>query len=338
MKSLKGLFVLDRAAYDAVYAPRAAREIEQRVQLVGTPHTAKTIWKEPEILSEIDVLFSGWGAPRIDEAFLAAAPRLKAIFYGAGAINGWVTRAVWERKVVVTTANQANAIPCAEYTLSTILFSLKHGWKLSREKHVHRGFQIRSDIPGNYRSVVGLVGMGTVACLVARMLAPFNMTILTHDPFLSVEKAEALGVINVGLQELFDRSDVVSLHAPSTPATEGMIGSELLRSMKRGATFINTARGKVVRENELIDVLERRPDLQAVLDVTETEPLSADSPLITLPNVVLTPHIAGSQGRECQRMGDYMVEELDRYMRGVPLLWRVRAGELMNSVHHPVLV
>jgi phosphoglycerate dehydrogenase-like enzyme len=338
MKSLKGLFVLESSAYSAVYAPAAALEIEQRVEVVGPPHTSKSIWQEREILSQIDVLFSGWGSPRIDEAFLAAAPRLKAIFYGAGAINVWATPAVWERKIVVTTANQANAIPVAEYTLSTILFSLKHGWRLCREKQVHRGFQIRGDIPGNYQSVVGLVGMGTIACLVARMLAPFNMTILTHDPFLSVEKAAELGVINVGLAELFDRADVVSLHAPNTPATRGMIGAKLLGSMKKGATLINTARGKVVREDELIAVLERRPDLQAVLDVTEEDPLPADSPLITLPNVVLTPHIAGSQGRECQRMGQYMVEELDRYIRGIPLLWRVRAGELVNSVHHPVLV
>jgi phosphoglycerate dehydrogenase-like enzyme len=112
-----------------------------------------------------------------------------------------------------------------------------------------------------------------------------------------------------------------------------MITAELLNSMKKGATFINTARGHVVRENELIQVLEDRPDLQAVLDVTEQEPLPLSSPLNALPNVVLTPHIAGSQGRECQRMGQYMVDELDRYLAGSPLLWQVKAGALAHSVH-----
>jgi phosphoglycerate dehydrogenase-like enzyme len=93
--------------------------------------------------------------------------------------------------------------------------------------------------------------------------------------------------------------------------------------MKPGATFINTARGAVVREQEMIAVLQQRPDLFAVLDVTYPEPPEPDSPLYTLPNVVLTPHIAGAMGVECNRMGRYMVEELKRYLRGDSLEWGI---------------
>jgi phosphoglycerate dehydrogenase-like enzyme len=338
MKSLKGLFVLDRNAYNVVYAPRAAYEIGQRVEILDLPLTRHGILDRPDLLEEVELLFSGWGAPKIDAKFLAAAPNLKAIFYAAGAINGWATQSMWKRNIIVTTANHANAIPVAEYTVATLLFSLKHGWRLSADKEAKRGFQVRPEIPGNYEAVVGLVGMGTIARLVVHMLKPFNVSVLTYDPFLSSDEAAMLGVHRAELEELFTESDVVSLHAPNLPTTSGMITARHLQSMKPGSTFINTSRGRVVRESDLIDVLRERPDLQAVLDVTEEEPLPESSPLNTLPNVVLTPHIAGSQGRECRRMGQYMVDELDRYLTGRPLRWQVRPAELANSVNEPIAV
>ncbi len=332
-RRLKGLFVLGRDAYDVVYAPHAAAEVARRVTLVAPPQTKESIVDRMSLLADVDVLFSGWGAPAIDATFLAAAPKLKAIFYGAGAINGWCTPAVWQRNVAVTTANDANAIPVAEYAVATMLFSLKHGWRLARHGGSPDGFKIRPEVPGNYRSTVGLIGMGTIARLVVRMLAPFHPTILTCDPFLGDDDARRLGVTRVELGELFARSDVVSLHAPDLAATRGMVTGALLSSMRTGATFINTSRGSLVREPELAAVLRARPDLQAVLDVTDVEPLPTDSPLLDLPNLVLTPHIAGSQGRECQRMGQYMVDELDRYLAGRPLHWQVRPTTLEGSVH-----
>src|SRR5439155_15284758 len=114
--------------------------------------------------------------------------------------------------------------------------------------------------------------------------------------------------------------------APVVPETVGMITGALVDSMWPGATLINTARGVIVREAEMVEVLSRRPDLQAVLDVSDpVEPPAADSPLYALENVVLTPHIAGSAGPECRRMGRYMVEELRRYLAGEPLKWQVAA-------------
>jgi phosphoglycerate dehydrogenase-like enzyme len=337
MDRLNALFALDRAAYHAVYAPDAAAEIARRVMVPAPPQTKATLRAHPKLLANVDVLFSGWGAPRIDAEFLAAAPRLKAIFYGAGAINGWCTPAVWARGIAVTTANDANAIPVAEYTLATTLFSLKHGWRLAGDRGGPKRFEIRPEVPGNYGAVVGLVGMGTIARLVVKMLAPFGVRVITHDPFLAPEEAVRLGVTSVGLADLFALADVVSLHAPELANTRGMVTGALLRSMRPGATFINTSRGALVREGDLAAVLRDRPDLQAVLDVTEQEPLPPSSPLIGLENLVLTPHIAGSQGRECQRMGQHMVDELDRYLAGRPLLWQVRPAALDGSVHQSTL-
>jgi phosphoglycerate dehydrogenase-like enzyme len=139
----------------------------------------------------------------------------------------------------------------------------------------------------------------------------------------SEEKASRLGAEKCSLEAIFNRSDVVSLHTPWLKETEGMITGEHLALMKPNATFINTARGAVVREQEMIEVLQQRPDLFAILDVTYPEPPKPGSPLYTLPNVILTPHIAGSLDNECQRMGRYMVDELERYLAGEPLQWAI---------------
>ncbi|MDB5326095.1 MAG: glycerate dehydrogenase [Phycisphaerales bacterium] len=331
-QQLNGLFVLSPSAYELVYAHGVADEIARRVRLVGNPENADSVRTNPSILTDVDVIFSGWGCPRIDQALLAAAPRLKAIFYGAGTIAFLQTPAMWERGIVVTSANATNGRPVAEHTVSTVLFSLKHGWRLMREMKQTKTIA-RTRIPGNYKSVVGLISMGVIARMAVELLRPFGMTILTYDPFLSDAAAADLGVQKVSLETLFAESDVVSLHAPELPATQGLVTGALLNSMKPGATFLNTARGSVVNEAELIETMRVRPDLQAVLDVTQKEPPAADSPLWTLDNVVLTPHIAGSQGRECQRLGQTMLEELDRYLAGQPLLYQVRPQDLEKSAH-----
>jgi phosphoglycerate dehydrogenase-like enzyme len=135
----------------------------------------------------------------------------------------------------------------------------------------------------------------------------------------------------VGLPELFATSDVVSLHAPLLPATRGMIDDKLLSTMKPDATLVNTARGGLIDEPALIDVLTRRPDLFAVLDVTDPEPPVAGSPLFTLPNVVVTPHLAGSLGAERRRQGQAMADELERFVTGEPLRHEVTQATMGQS-------
>jgi len=137
------------------------------------------------------------------------------------------------------------------------------------------------------------------------------------------EIAKDLNVQLCSLETLFEQCDVVSLHTPWLKETEGMITGKHIASMKPGATFINTSRGAIVNEPEMINVLKERPDLFAVLDVTYPEPPQPGSDLYTLPNVILTPHIAGSMNGECRRMGRYMVEELQRYLSGQPLQWQI---------------
>jgi phosphoglycerate dehydrogenase-like enzyme len=196
----------------------------------------------------------------------------------------------------------------------------------------------RNSAPGCYNATIGLISLGVIARSLLKLLAPFELNVLVYDPFLTDVEAAELGVENVTLDQLFRRSDVVSLHTPLRPETDRMITGEHLASMKQGATFINTARGAIVREEEMIQVARHRSDLQFVLDVTDPhEPPVPDSPLYELPNVVLTPHIAGSAGGECRRLGRYMVQELERFVAGEPLKWAVTPQSVQVTVNRPFL-
>jgi phosphoglycerate dehydrogenase-like enzyme len=149
-----------------------------------------------------------------------------------------------------------------------------------------------------------------------------------HMAFVSAEQAAAIGVELVPLDELFRSAAVVSLHAPWLKETEGMITGAHLAAMPPYATFVNTSRGALVHESELIAALRERPDLCAVLDVTYPEPPPPESPLYDMPNVVLTPHIAGSLEAECRRMGQLMVSELERFVRGEPLRYALTRAQV----------
>lgn len=322
MSRLRAAYVLGREPYELIYGPQQREGVRRLVGHEPPVLTAADVAAGAPELGEVEVVLSGWGAPVMDASFLAQAPRLRAVLYGAGSVRGFVTDELVARGVVVSSAASGNAVPVADYTVAAVYFSLKRVWQLLRTEPAAQA-QVTATIPGAYDATVGLVGLGEVGRLVCRRLDTDGLTLLAYDPYLAPEAARAAGVELVSLEELFVRSDVVSVHAPLHEGTRGMIGATQLRAMRPGATLINTARGPVVRSDDLVAVLRERPDLQAVLDVTDPEPLPADAPLRALPNVVVTPHVAGSLGRECRRMGAMMVEELGRLVEGRPLQWQV---------------
>lgn len=312
---------------DEIYGGDLRGEISKRIDLLAPPLSAENATARPELLAQTEVIFSGWGAPRMDEKFLRQAPRLRAIFYAAGSVRPWATEAVWQREIVVTTAAAANAVPVAEYTAAAITLSLKQIWRYCRD--VRNGPEGFARIPcaGSFRSKVGLVSLGLIARKVAAKLRETDLELLAHDPFVSRTEAAAIGVKLVGLEEIFQSCDVISLHPPLLPTTRGLIGKELLGAMRPGATLINTSRGEIIREAELIEVLRQRADLTAVLDVTAPEPPAPDSPLYSLPNVILTPHVAGSLDRECRRLGEAMIADFDRWQRGEPMVGQLSEAQ-----------
>ncbi len=318
----KGLYLLSSQSYQTIYAAPERQRIAELVDIIEPPQTAETIRQNLALLHDADMIFSGWGCPQLDKELLDAAPNLKIIFYGAGSIRAFTTEEFWARGITICSAWGANAVPVSEYTLAAILFGLKSVWQHAALVRRERTFR-RLPVAGAYGSTVGLVSLGMIGRLVAARLRTFDVHVIAYDPYVSAEEGAGLGVEMVSLGEVFHRADVVSIHTPWLPETVGLITGNHIATMKPYSTFINTARGAVIREDELIAVLSRRPDLWAVLDVTYPEPPAPDSPLYTLPNVLLTPHIAGSLGDECRRQGRYMIEELERYLAGQPLRWAV---------------
>jgi phosphoglycerate dehydrogenase-like enzyme len=159
------------------------------------------------------------------------------------------------------------------------------------------------------------------------LLRPFDFQVLLHDPTLAPGEAEALGAEPVELDDLVARADVVTLHAPSLPSTRHQIDARRLALMRDGAILVNTARGALVDHAALERELASGR-IDAVIDTTEPELLPADSPLYELPNVFLTPHVAGALGSETRRLVDLALGEIERFVRGEPLRHEVRRADL----------
>jgi phosphoglycerate dehydrogenase-like enzyme len=315
---LNGLYVMDLARFPDVYGDEERAALEKLVEITAPPLTPADL--TPSLLADVDVLVTSWGGPQLTPELLASAPRLKLVLYGAGSVRAIVTPESWARGVRVTTANEVIAASVAEFTLAQVLYALKHGWRyVLGSRALGESLPRATNEPGANGSVVGLMSFGATGRATARLLSRHELVLQTYDPYVDPAVAASLGVRLVSLEELFATSDVVSLHAPVLPATRKVVGTELLRSMKPDATLINTARGALIDEDALVAVLRERTDLFAVLDVTDPEPPLPGSPLFTLPNVVVTPHLAGTLNTERRRHGRLMAEELARYVAGEPL-------------------
>ncbi len=320
---MKTIFLLNDPSYPLIYPNPLPEEIGRRTRLIG-PVLSAANWRTASTEArQAEAIFSGWGMAKVDEEFLDFFPRLKIIFYGAGTIRTFSTEAMWDRGVRVTTAASANAESVTEFSLAQILLSLKRMWSQALAFRDGRTDVLGGASPGNVGSTVGIVSLGVIGRLVAERLKAYQHEVIAYDPFVSPDVAAALNVKLVSLDELFARADVVSCHTPLLDSTRELLQRAHFAAMKRGASFINTARGGVVDEEAMCGVLAERPDLFALLDVTVLDEPRPDSLLRKLPNILVTPHIAGCLGPECRRMGQLMVDELDRYLAGQPLRYEL---------------
>ncbi|OEV02526.1 hydroxyacid dehydrogenase [Streptomyces oceani] len=281
-------------------------------------------------LVEAELLVTGWGCPPITAEVLATAPRLRALVHTAGSVRGHVTEACWERGIQVSSAARANALPVAEYTVAMILLSGKHVLERARRLRTERVPASPFDVPdsvGNYQRTIGILSASLIGRRVIELLRPYDLRLLLHDPYVSAAEASELGARAVSSRELFAQSDTVSVHTPLLPETRGLVDRELLDAMPRGATLINTARGAVVDQDALTDAVRQRR-IRAVLDVTDPDPLPTDHPLWDCEDALITPHLAGSQGNEWQRLAESAVAEVGRWVAGESFAHPVRRDQL----------
>jgi len=313
----KAMLLLPQENKDRIYGDEQVEELRQLVDLKDCCHLINDREAIKRELADVEIIVSGWGMVKLDREMLDAAPRLKAVFYGAGSVRGFVTEEFWQRDILLTNASAAIAIPVAETTVALIVLCLKKTFQCARRTREERTFARAANIRGLRGASIGIVGAGQIGSRVLEMLKAYEVKTFCHDPFLQPERAAQLNTTPIGLEEMFRRCDVVTLHAPNLPSTEHMITGDHFRSMKEGAVFINTARGRLVKEDEMIEVL-KEGRIFACIDVTDPEPPAPDSPLYDLPNVLLTPHLAGSTGEDTRRQGSYVLEEVRRYCQGQP--------------------
>lgn len=278
------------------------------------------------ILSRAEYVFSTWGMPHFTrEEIREYLPNVRAVFYGAGSVQHFA-REFLEEGAEVFSAWAANAVPVADFTFAEIMLASKgffNRYHRQSEGDVWEG-RGKGGYGGIYELKVGILGAGMIGKLVIERLKTLEkVDILVFDPFLPDEKAAELGVTKTDLETVFSECRVISNHLANNRETVGIINKTHFSLMKPNSAFINTGRGAQVVEADMIDALRADPTISAVLDVTFPEPPEKGSPLYTLDNVFLTPHIAGSIGNEVHRMGEYMLEEFRSFDAGKPTRYSV---------------
>ena len=317
---MKAIFLCEKSdSIFRVYDEAALCELQRLVKIEKHRYTKADLLSDPARFAEVEAVFSTWGMPVLsEEEIRTLLPSLKCVFYGAGTVQKFA-RPFLNCGVKVFSAWAANAVPVAEMTVAQIIlankcyFQMSSAYQKGRSKTNLDRFDACN---GNYDETVGIIGAGMIGRLVIRMLKQYKLNVIVYDPFLPDEVATELGVKKCGLEELFASAFVVSNHLANNTQTKGMLGYPLFARMRENATFINTGRGAQVVEEDLVRILRERPDLMALLDVTDPEPAADDHRFYTLPNCLLTPHIAGSRGNEIARMGLYMVEDYRAFCKG----------------------
>jgi len=266
-----------------------------------------------ERIPGVDVLVTGWGSPTVSEQVLEAADELELIAHTGGSVASYVSEAVYEQGISVSSANRPMARFVAELTLGHVITAERAITTAHEQMRAGEYPTLRPD-----RSLidarVGLVGLGTIGRYLLPMLAPFDVSVRLYDPYVSAaEITEYEFVQKASLEGALEAADVVSIHAARTPETIGMIGSEQLATIPDDALLVNTARAELVERAPLLEELESGR-IRGALDVFHAEPPADESPLWDLENVQLTPHLGGHGPHE--QFTETMIDEIERLSSG----------------------
>ena len=287
-------------------------------------------------LGDVDILVVCHGSPYVDEAMLDAAPNLKLIgeLEGDRFANRIDVEAAAARGIRVTDTTHGSSLPVAEWALALMIIGLRNAG--AQFRRLIGGDEFRRDREDyGYRHgeltglTVGMIGLGHIGRRLIELLAPFNCTILVHDPYVPKELALAMGVQLTSLDQVMSRPDVVVCTAPLTPKTQGMIGARELELLKHEAVFVNVSRGPIVDTAALI-ARAKRGDVRVSLDVFDPEPIPAASEIRSLPNVFLSPHIAGVTAACRPRFFSFMVDEIERFLTGDDTMFDLSPRVLAN--------
>ncbi len=318
------LFAVARELRPKLFAPQEEARICAACEVIAAdpPASADKGFLLAHV-ADAEVVITSWGTARLDADVMAEAPKLALLVHAAGTVKPYVSDAVWARKVRVASSAEALAVGVAEYCLGMILLAPKRAfWAglATREGKWREGINVFAGPAETHRQKVGVIGASRCGRHLIALLKSFTCEVLLYDPYCTAAEAERLGAKKVQtLHELFSQCLLVSLNAPSTDQTRHMIRGEHFRLLRDGAVFINTARGAVVHEREMIEEL-KKGTFVACIDVTDpAEPPPPDSPLRKLPNVWLTPHQAGAVAQNLFMIGELVAGEIEAFADGRPL-------------------
>lgn len=267
-----------------------------------------------------------YGHPRVDAALLDRAPLVRIVSNHGVGVDHIDCNAARQRGISVGNTPGCLDASTADMTMALLLAAARnvvvgHRFAISPAfTHYDPAFLIGAEVTG---STLGIVGLGRIGLQVARRARAFDMTILYHNRRRDEAAEQALGVRFATLDDLLSQCDFVTLNCPLTPETTHLIGSRELSLMKPKAILINVARGAVVDHTALTEALRSRTIAGAALDVTAPEPLPRDHPLLTLENVIITPHLGSASDRTRRRMEEMTVINLKAGLAGEPLPWKV---------------
>ena len=273
-------------------------------------------------------MVTSWGSPFLSKEYLDVCPNLKLLIHAAGTVKPVVDEKEFiERGIRVTNSAVALGEGVAETALGLAIAACKGFFTLSKSTRAGEWNEKRTTVKDFYDITVGVISGGFVGRHFIKLLHNFNVDILLYDPYVSVEQAKELGVEKAELNELLAKSDVISIHAPSIPATDNMLNETNLPLIKDGAVLINTARGSIINETALIEEL-KKGRFFACIDVTNPEPPTVENELRYLDNVVLTPHIAGAVMNGKRRIAKHVCEEMERFAANQALRTEVNLHQL----------
>lgn len=291
-----------------------------------------------ELAEEADVIITSWGSPQLTAEVMQKLPRLRYVAHAAGSVKPIVSDAMFDRGVRVTSSAKVLGMGVAETALGYTIACVKNLFNVSRG--IHAGGWTKEAPLKEYDGIremfeikIGVVGGGMAGSHYMKLLSMFDVEILLYDPFISAEQArDRFCAQKVSLEELLSQAEVISIHAPSIPETYHMFNADTLKLMRRDATLINTARGSIIDEEALYAHMKAGNLKYACLDVFDPyEPLLPENPLRTLPNCILSPHLAGLTHNGLLRIGAHCADEIERFAAGKPLTTEIRREQLTKS-------
>lgn len=319
--------VLGKGRREKIFRPDAIEKLKCMGDLVLNENQEDPQKEEVLKLAEDGtILITSWGCPQIDGELLDQMPDLKLIVHAAGSVKGVVCDEVWKRNIRVISSASQLGIGVAETALGFTIASMKNFWNLREDTRSGLWDEHVNQVNEIYQKKIGVFGAGWAGGHYIKLLSSFKVEVLLCDPYMPKEKADRMGVCLVDFEQLLKESDVVSIHAPSIPETFHVFNKDTLSMMKKDAILINTARGSLIDEEALFEHMKAGNLKYACLDVRDIEPPMANDKLKTLPNVILTPHIAGLANTGLVRIGDFVVNQIQSFLNNKECI-----GEVMQE-------